>query len=163
MKKLFASLAILFLVALPLAPAFAQEPSPDAGVVGADEGLVPGPDGALVPPVVNPDNPSEIWAFISRAFTGKQWGAFAAGILMFLVWGVKLFLPKIPKEHLPIVAAALGMVTSVAISLSLGWIWYKALINGLLIGGAAIGFWELLSKYILRNKTDEKKPVDPPK
>lgn len=153
MKRIFCSLLVALCLVSPLA--FAQD-TPDAGVT-ADAGLVPGPNGTAVPVPVNTEDPGEILSYIARAFNGKTWGAFAAGVLMLLVWVGRLIMPRLPAKALPWVAASLGMLFAVATALSVGWVWWRAILNGLTVGFAAGGLWSLLGKYLLPTKDAEKK------
>lgn len=163
MKKFFASLVALFVIALPMAPAFAQDPSPDAGVVGADEGLVPGPDGAMVPVPVNTEDPGSMLTFIVNAANSRQWQLVASGILLLLAWLGRLILPRLPKSAIPWVVIGLAAVFYVGTAMAVGHIWWKALLQGITVALASGKIWDLIGDKILPVKKPEEKPADPPK
>jgi hypothetical protein len=155
MTKISASLCV-FLLLFGMTPVFAQE-------TGAATEPAAATTDAL-PPDVNPDDPGSIFTYIAKAFTARTWGPFAAGLLMLLVWIGRLVIPRLPTKYIPWVAASAGVLASVAASLAMGWEWWRAILNGLTVGAAAVGFWELFGKLfsdLIKKPTDgdgEKKP-----
>ena len=87
---------------------------------------------------------------IIDAFEGARWGVAAGAILLALVWIFrKLTAGRLPPKLAPIISAAVAVVLAMAGGLYGGAVWYDAVLTGLLVGGAASGFWSLLGKYIL--------------
>ena len=82
------------------------------------------------------------------------WGALLAALLTVVVFVIRKvgLLKKVPKSALPWVAAGIAMVGDVAAALAAGSPIPDALIQGLMLGAAAVGFWEMALKHALRPK-----------
>jgi len=90
------------------------------------------------------------------AFTAKEWGIFVGCLIMFLVWFIRLFvLVKLPSDWLPWVASGMGVLLSIGVDLTSKVPWWKAVLNGLLVGAAASGLWSQVGKKVL--PTERKK------
>ena len=78
------------------------------------------------------------------------WGALVAALLTLLVFVARKFklLSKLPKEALPWVAAAVAMTGDASVALAAGSSVPDALLQGLMLGAAAVGFWEMAGKKI---------------
>lgn len=88
-----------------------------------------------------------------QAIDGSQWVVLAGAILTVIVWLIRQFAGHwIKQEWLPVVNSGLGLLMSIAASLMADVAWWKAIFFGLLVGGAAGGFWSLLGKKILPTK-----------
>ena len=93
------------------------------------------------------------------AAKGGHWGVFAGFIIALLVWlfrklNISAFIP--PKAD-KWVAAGVGILAYIGISLTTGMVWYNALWQGFLVGAAAVGLWELLLKKYLRKEVEAPK------
>jgi hypothetical protein len=137
----------------------AEQPSIDAGI------RVPDADKPVEPPEVPQvdKDPVGFWQTISNAIHDKNWSYVVGGILMFLVWGVRKLWSLITKQAtsetakkaLPWIALSLGVVLEIALGLTTGVTWWKALVSGLTSGGSAIALWEAVFKHLM----GEKKPA----
>jgi hypothetical protein len=106
----------------------------------------------------------EIFASIST----KQWSVVAALFILIVVFLLNKYIIKAEeyanKHWLPVVSAGTGILIAWAAQLytvdgSLGWSSVTPiLLNGLFVGAAASGFWDILVKFVLRKfiKKDEK-------
>lgn len=85
-----------------------------------------------------------------QALTAKEWGIFVGCLIMLAVWFTRLFiLVKIPACWLPYVSSAMGVLLSISIDLTGKVSWWKAVLNGLLVGSAASGLWSMVGKKVL--------------
>ena len=83
------------------------------------------------------------------AIHGGHWSVIVAVALMIAAFlSRKLLLPIIPKEDTDLFVMGVAMVLSVAAGLYKGVDPVGAVLSGLLIGGAAIGFWEAAGKRL---------------
>jgi len=97
------------------------------------------------------------------AFTAKEWGIFVGGLIMLVVWFTRLFvLVKIPACWLPFVSSAMGVLLSISIDLTSKVSWWKAVLNGLLVGSAASGMWSMIGKKVLPSDRKNKENPDDP-
>lgn len=105
-----------------------------------------------------PDTPKEaaesVSLLISAAKSG-QWSIFAGLLIMLLIFvGNRMGLrEKVGKKALPWVSVGLGVLASIGVMLAAGVAWDEALIQGLVAGLSASGFWELIGKHLLRKDT----------
>jgi hypothetical protein len=92
----------------------------------------------------------------------------ACGMLMLLVWAVKRFSGDALKaERLALLSAGLGVLSAVGMEL-LGLTvtsnkvdLTRAIVNGLMVGAGASGFWSLLGKQLLnKNHPSITSPAD---
>lgn len=91
-----------------------------------------------------------------QAFTAKEWGIFVGCLIMLAVWFIRLFvLVRLPSDWLPWVASGMGVALSIGVDLTSKVPWWKAVLNGLLIGAAASGLWSQVGKKVL--PTERKK------
>lgn len=93
--------------------------------------------------------------WIAEQFASKNYAAAVAGIVMVLVFLVKLLLKdKLSSGQLPLVSAGIGLVLSLAGALGgaqAGMNWQGILgivFTGLTTGAMASGFWSLVGKHI---------------
>ncbi len=85
------------------------------------------------------------------AYNGKDWSILAGLSIMLLIWIIKRFIwTSLPVSVLPWLAAGLGVLAAVATALTLGQLWWKAILNGLTTGAAASGLWSLVGKHVFR-------------
>jgi hypothetical protein len=105
---------------------------------------------------VDKDPGAQISWIIELAKSGR-WGPFAGQLLMFLVWALRKYIWKLIKSSwLPYVTLGGAMLTSVAVGLIAGNIWWQILIDGLITGGSAMALWSLLFKHFMKPKEEEK-------
>lgn len=102
----------------------------------------------------NPAEAQEVFRLLIKAYKGGQWPVFSGLAIMLLVFAFnKLQISKqIEKKYIPWVSVVLGLLTTVGTALIADVPLEMALLQGLTTGTAAIGFWELLFKHILRGK-----------
>lgn len=125
------------------------EPAKSDGVVEDAEKLIDGSTEAI-----DNDPAAAISQLVELAKEGR-WGPFVGLALMFLVWGLRRFIWKlIPKNALPWVTLGAGMVTTGAIELGLGVVWWKVLIDSLAASGIAMGMWSALFKHFMKPEED---------
>lgn len=93
----------------------------------------------------------EIVTSIVAAAEGAHWAVLAGLLLTVLVWVARRLLgaKKLPSAWVPIVNAVVAVVLAIAGLLVAGQSWHEALGMGLLVGGAAGGFWSMLGKHLL--------------
>jgi len=104
------------------------------------------------------ENLGGVIQFLIEAFQGGQFFAVGALILMILVWSSSRIF-KIPSKWLPVLTAACGMLSSLAVELGKADVLIGAAIyKGLLTSGSAAIFWSMLGKNILpREKKEDPK------
>jgi hypothetical protein len=97
------------------------------------------------------DNPEQQVKGLLEAIGAGKWGVavgFAIVLLTQLAkWFVGIAGKEIPKDVQPWIAASIGMLSGIGLGLSVGAVWYEALLAGLLTGSAAAGFWSLVVKH----------------
>lgn len=107
----------------------------------------------LVPVEVETDEDAvEAAKDLYSAITGQNWAMVVAIGLTLLVFAMRKFnlLAKIPTKAIPWVTAALAMVGYVAAALLAPEVVIgQALLEGLAVGAAAVGFWEMALKHVL--------------
>lgn len=130
----------------PAAPSTPPSPTAATGVVISSEPLDP----------IDKD-PGGFLQTIIQAVHDKNWSYVVGAVLMFLVWIVrKYFWASLPTAYVPWLAAGLGVIVDVSLSLIANVIWWKAILSGLTSGAAAIALWELVFKHLLGTKDEEK-------
>ena len=93
---------------------------------------------------------STLASLLIDAAESARWAVLAGGILMALIWVFRrVTAGRLPARFAPLIAAGVAVVVSVAGGLIGGAEWYDALLTGLLVGGAASGFWSLVGKHLL--------------
>ena len=82
------------------------------------------------------------------------WGAIVAALLTLLIFAFRRAgaLDRLPRQALPWAAAGIAMIGDVIAALSAGTSIPDALLQGLMLGAAAVGFWELALKHALGEK-----------
>lgn len=87
---------------------------------------------------------------------GSGWGPIIAALLTLLIFAVRKTgaLNKVPKKAMPMVAVAVAMVGDVSAALVAGSTVPDAMLQGLMLGAAAVGFWEIALKHVLAPKKD---------
>lgn len=160
---LFLAFSFLLLAALPAnaqdgsKPAVAKDGGSTADAAAKEPAVAsatkPAAKAPAPLPVVDPDNPSQIFGFIIEAFKTGKWAWGIGLVFMLLTWILsrKILKDKVPKRVLPWLAISLSMGASIAVSFASGMVWYTALSNGLTIGLAAIGGWEALTKLFKKD------------
>jgi hypothetical protein len=84
------------------------------------------------------------------------WGPIIAALLTLIIFAVRKTgaLNKVPKKAMPLVAVAVAMVGDVSAALVAGSTVPDAMLQGLMLGAAAVGFWEIALKHVLAPKKD---------
>ncbi len=99
-----------------------------------------------------PSDAAGIVAFFRDTHANGSWSLAIGGAITLLVRLLTLLRPladKLPAEAVEWVAMALAMLGSIATGLMSGIVWYKVLADGVQVGVAAIGGWELILKPLL--------------
>jgi hypothetical protein len=119
-------------------------------------------DAAKAPTKKPPENLNEAVEDVSvliEAAKSGNWPLFAGILLMLLVFVLDKLVDlkaKVGKKAMPWVAAGLGIVGTMGVTLTDGSItWWWGLIQGLLAGASAVGLWELVGKHALKKKKEE--------
>lgn len=111
-----------------------------------------------------PSDVSGIVAFFQKTHDEKAWSLFIGGMITLLVRLLTLLKPlaeKLPPEATKWLAAGLAMLGSVSTGLMAGVAWYKVLVDGFLVLGAALGGWEFVLKPLLGKLGLSKAPTGP--
>lgn len=173
MRRLIVLLALPVLCCMTPAHAQVGAPAPDAYADGPDQADkdvtgdasgdaskdAPKVEKKVDPPMKQPEDVGEamkdVGVLIQAAKDGN-WPLFAGIIVMLIVFvldklvGLK---EKVGKKAMPWVAAVLGIVGTMGVSLTdASMTWWWALIQGLLAGATAVGLWELLGKHFAKKK-----------
>jgi len=111
-----------------------------------------------------PDDPEEAILLIEqlvKAAQAGQWQLFVGLLLTLIVWILRKFniLNFLPSKAVPWVAAAIGMLGYLGVSLASGLALLPAILQGLLVGAAAVGLWEMLGQHFLKPKKAEAPPA----
>lgn len=163
----------LMLLAAPLALAdtsieFAVFHADDQGAITETSNVVlvadnsataPTTSGSPSPSLMEPTNPGEALGFFGpliEAFKSKNWEAFAALLIMLLVYGLRILVPTLQaKPHvLALISAAVGVVASIAMNLHTQVGVVSSIVSGLFMGAAASGFWSQLFKFVFPKKDE---------
>lgn len=107
--------------------------------------------------IVQPSTDEEVGetiGLLGKAFNSGTWPVIVGLVIMLLVWAVRRFALKTISEKwksaTPWMAAGLGLLSCIGVSLSAGtMVWWRALIDGLVSGLLASGLWELFGKHVL--------------
>jgi hypothetical protein len=159
MRRLLPFLLALFLVS-PIViggHAFAQDDDDSAAMVADDDDSAPADAAAAIPDVEAEEALVAVKTLLDYQKSG--WGALVAALLTLFIFLVRKagLLAKVPKKALPWVAAAVAMVGDVAAALTSGAPVADAMLQGLMLGAAAVGFWEMALKHALKpsKETDD--------
>lgn len=91
--------------------------------------------------------------FLSNPTLHHSWAAITGFVVLTLVYILKKsgFAQRIPSKFVPTVSVLLGVLLAFGDKLitSQSAVWYETLIQGLVAGASATGFWELAFKHIL--------------
>jgi len=156
---------VLFLLLAPSSVALAQDAgsapeSTPATVTAPEPGATPDAD-PVVPELVVPappetvDDAAESIDFLVEAAKGGKWSLFLGVLLTLLVWVLNRFVKlkeRVGTKALPWVAAALGILATVGVSLSSGLPLGEGLVQGFMTGATSVGLWELVFKHALAKK-----------
>lgn len=99
-----------------------------------------------------PSDPGALLGWFAETHKAGHWSLLIGGALTLILRFapiVKPLLDKLPAEATKWVAMAIAMLGSIATGLMAGVPWYKVLVDGLQVGAAAIGGWELILKPLL--------------
>lgn len=104
--------------------------------------------------VVLPDvTDAEAVEALNTLFMGTTAGisTLLAAALTLLVWAFRKakLLGKVPKRLIPWITIFLAMLGNIVAALAQGVPWHVAVLNGLVMGSAAVGFWEAALKHVL--------------
>lgn len=152
----------------------AQDPSPAAVEAGdtAPAIIVPTPDDddCAISPAESPAPAGETVVEATPPITAGEVeeisgalavllgtpGSHTAGVTLAAVLTIVIGLLRkftkfglIPKQYVPWIAAFTTMLGDVVAALSAGASWSAAVLQGLLVGAAAIGFWEMAGKRVI--------------
>ena len=97
------------------------------------------------------DDPGSFVKYFVEAFQGGNWALAIGLVIMLGVWLTSKFL-KVNNEWLPLISSVYGVLGSILASVIAGQSWVDAVVNGLVIGTSASGFWSLLGKHLLPKK-----------
>ena len=97
------------------------------------------------------DDPGSFVKYLVEAFQGGNWALAIGLVIMLGVWLTSKFL-KVNNEWLPLISSVYGVLGSILASVIAGQSWVDAVVNGLVIGTSASGFWSLLGKHLLPKK-----------
>ena len=146
--RLIAVLAALFLVAGTVAMAaapFLLTPPVDVSMLEAAPVVTPVPEPSA-------ENGAAIAGLVLRAieaFRSSKGAAGAGFALMTLVWAARKLAPRwVPKQYLGTAVLGLTALGGFAAALAAGLPVLDSALTTLLLGAAAIGFWEGLGKAV---------------
>lgn len=71
--------------------------------------------------------------------------------VMILVEAIKIFLPNEHKRYLPLVSIIIGVVSQLGYNYMSTGITPESIFQGIIIGGAAAGIYDLTNKTVLDN------------
>jgi hypothetical protein len=119
-----AALLLLFVFA-PLAVVFAQTPETPADAVGTVSAMM-------------------------QAYESGAWPVFAGAVVTLLVYAANLIGLKrrVGPKAVPWVSLIIGVASTVGLGLSTGGDVVAVLIDGVMVGLASIGTWELIGKNV---------------
>lgn len=92
--------------------------------------------------------PAIVEALVSAIGDGSIGVIVGASLTIIVFLLRRVVSPVIPKKELPLFTSGLAVVLVVGAGLAAGVDWLSALLSGLLVGAAAVGFWELLGKRL---------------
>ncbi len=159
---------VLLLLLAPASVALAQDagpaPAPAAATVEADASApsdtatatTEAPEAPAPPETV--EDAAESVDFLVSAAKGGHWSLFLGALLSLLVWFLTRFVKlkdRVGSKALPWVAAGLGVVATMGISLSSGLPLVEGLVQGCMTGAASVGLWELVFKHVASKKAAE--------
>ena len=104
-----------------------------------------------------PDDPEEVILLIEqlvKAAQAGQWQLFVGLLLTLIVWILRKFniIKFMPDKAIPWFAAGIGMLGYLGVSLASGLALLPAILQGLLVGAAAVGLWEMIGQHFLKPK-----------
>ena len=101
-----------------------------------------------------PTEAQEMFKLLIEAYKAGQWPVLSGLVIMLLIFAFnKLGLEKkIDKKYIPWVSVTLGVIATVGTALIAGIPVETAILQGFTTGTAAIGFWELIFKHVLRGE-----------
>jgi hypothetical protein len=105
---------------------------------------------------VDPNDAGALVTGIIEAAKGGEWSllvSLALMMLVFLATKIPFISNWIPGSAKPWVVAISGVVLAVAMTAATTGDWVTALLNGLVMGTAATGLWELIGKKLLGSST----------
>ena len=142
--------------------ALAQDNDDSALVVPADDddsSLVAAVEDIL-PPVSDDEATAAVKTLLD--YQGGNWGVLVAALLTLAIFLVRKLglLTKVPKKALPWIAAGVAMLGDFIAAVVAGTAVPDALLQGLMLGAAAVGFWEMALKHVLE-APKEGRPADP--
>ena len=87
-------------------------------------------------------------------YKGSPWWVLVSAMLTLFVFAIRKAgaLSRLPPAAIPWVAAVLAMVADVVTAANSGLALAPALARGLMIGAAAVGFWELVLKRVTTSR-----------
>jgi len=158
MKRILPLLALLLCLA---SPAAAQMPdvvtADDSALVASHDDDDSAPSVDVLPDVTEAEAQAAVKTLLDHQKSG--WGVVAAALLTLLVFLARKLklLAKVPKKALPWVAAGVAMLGDVVAAFATGAALPDALLQGLMLGAAAVGFWEMAMKHVLTAPAEPEK------
>jgi hypothetical protein len=154
---LAALLGLSLVLTLPIAiggHAYAQVDDDDSALVIDDDDSALAAVEDVLPPVSDEEATAAVKTLLDYQSGG--WGALVAALLTLIIFVVRKTgaLNKLPKEALPWVAAGVAMIGDVIAAVVAGTAVPDALLQGLMLGAAAVGFWEMALKHVLKEKKE---------
>ena len=156
---LAALLGLSLVLTLPIAiggHAYAQVDDDDSALVLDDDDSASGDDdsAAVLPPVSDEEAAEAVKTLLD--YQNGGWGALVAALLTLTIFVARKTgaLNKLPKEALPWVAAGVAMIGDVVAAVAAGTAIPDAMLQGLMLGAAAVGFWEMALKHVLKEKKE---------
>lgn len=133
--------------------------TPAAGTPDGGQPVSPAPavEPTAPPPPVTVEDAAESVSFLVDAAKGGKWSLFVGVLLTLLVWVLDRLVKlkdRVGSKALPWVAAGLGILTTMGISLSSGLPLAEGLVQGFMTGATSVGLWELVFKHALKPKED---------
>lgn len=102
-----------------------------------------------------PTDLGEMIKVLAEAAKGGKWSiVVSVGImlLVFLATKIKFIGDLLPSSWKPWIAVSAGVLSSIAATGFATGNWITAVLNGLVTGAAASGFWDLVGKKLLKKK-----------
>lgn len=112
-------------------------------------------------PTTTAEDPGGVIKYIFQAIREGRWAWLVGLLLMLVTWLLNMGLgERIPRNVLPWVSIALGIGSSMLISIASGLHWLDSVGIGVSAGMAGSGGWSALGKYIRKaNRAPEPKPA----
>ncbi len=111
---------------------------------------------ALAQPASLPDDPASIISWLKETHSGGHWALLVGGVLTLVVRFATALGPladRLPPESRKWVAMGAAVLGGMGTGLMAGMGWFKSATDGVLLGLAAVGGWEVFLKKLFPPKT----------